>query len=128
MMTIAEKKRSMQDIQTGDTVLLINGNEYEFIRLKQKKFIGKRNGVTYDIPVEMFDSVVKVADKKPFDVSTLQENDLFYILNAKQEPIVFRYQYMLNVDKVKAKNPATGQDYRISSDMIEGNIMDWTMR
>lgn len=127
-MSVIEKKLSMRELETGDIVLLTNGNEYEFIRLKQSKFLGKRNGVTYDIPIAMFDSCVAKLEKEKFDASTLKENDLFYILNSKQEPVVFRFQYMLNVNKVKAKNPATGQDYRIPSDIIEGNIMDWIMR
>lgn len=120
-----EKIMALRQLDMGDIVRCTNGKEYEFVRLKQTKFIGKRDGGTYDVPVEMFVELVRKSEKVPFDVSSLKEGDLFYFLNNKQEAIVLRFKYMINANKVRAVNPVTDQGYSLSADMVEGNIKEF---
>jgi hypothetical protein len=125
VMTTTEKISALRQLELGDIVLCTNGNEYEFIRLKQSKFIGKRvGGPTYDIPVEMFVEMVRKSDKVAFDPSTLQQGDLFYVLNGKQELLLYKYKYMINADKLMAENPVTSQGVRIPATMVKGSVRE----
>lgn len=117
-----EKKAALNGVNLGDIIRCSNGKEYEFIRLKQAKFLGKNNGVTYDIPIEMFVEVARRSNKVPFDVTTLREGDLFYIMNNTQEPICYRFKYMINANKVQAENPVTGQGARMGAHMVVGTV------
>lgn len=123
-MTTAEKKSKLKRCKIGDTVLCTNGHEYEFVRMKQSKFIGKRRGVAYDIPVEMFTTVVKEAEAVEFDPHTLREGELLYILNNKQEPVIYKFKYMINANKIMATNPITGTGVRIDSSLVKGAVQE----
>lgn len=124
-MNTQQKKIALRQLDMGDIVKCTNGKEYEFVRMKQSKFIGKRDGSSYDVPVEMFVELVRKAEKTRFDPSSLQEGELFYILNNKQEPICLRFKYMINASKIQAENPVTGQGYRVSTEMAEGSIREF---
>jgi hypothetical protein len=123
-MTTIEKRRVLRELNMGDVVCCVNGQEYEFVRLKQTKFIGKRMGVAYDIPLEMFAEVASRSEKVAFDVHSLKEGDLFYITNSKQEATIFRFKYMISPTKVMAENPITNTGVRISPTMIIGSVID----
>lgn len=120
--TVASKREELKSVQMGDVVQLTNGNQYEFIRLKQTKFLGKRDGLTYDVPVALFDKVISESKKEQFDPRSLDEGELFYVLNGQREAVVYRFKYMINVNKVMAENPVTGQGYRIGASMVEGSV------
>lgn len=125
LMTTQQKRTALNQLNMGDIIRCSNGKEYEFVRLKKTKFLGKRDGATYDVPVELFMELVRKSEKAPFDPSVLKEGDLFYILNNKQEAILLRFKYMINADKVQAENPVTEQGYRVSASMIEGNVREF---
>jgi hypothetical protein len=124
--TLQEKKSELRTLELGDTVICSNGNQYEFIRMKRDKFIGKRNGVNYDIPAAMFESVKHKAAKETFDTSSLKEGDLFYILNSKQQPILFSFKYAISSTRIMAINPVTSTSMRIDNDLVKGNVRDLT--
>lgn len=119
------KYHALRELDYGDIVQCTNGKEYEFLRLKRTKFVGKHDGIFYDVPIEMFKEVVRKAMDHPFDVHSLQKGDLFYILNNKLEATVFRFKYMINADRVQAENPVTGGGYRIDSSLIKGSVKEF---
>jgi hypothetical protein len=123
-MTTYEKSSTLRGLKLGDVVKLTNGKEYEFIRMKQKKFTGKRLGQTYDIPVEMFVEVVSRAEKVQFDPSVLQEGELFYTLDSKNNATLYRFKYMINAGKVMAENPITGTGVRMDATLAQGAVND----
>lgn len=123
-MTTAEKKNRLRRCKMGDVILCTNGHEYEFVRMKQAKFIGKRRGVAYDIHIEMFVEVVKESEEIAFDPHTLREGDLLYILNSKQEAVIYKFKYMINADRVMATNPITGTGVRIPSSLVKGAVLE----
>lgn len=123
-MDIKEKLRILSSLKLGDIVRCINDKDYEFIRMKKAKFIGRRYGTSYDIPVEMFSTIVRLSDKTPFDASQLQEGELFYVLNNKKEAIIYHFKYMINANKVMAENPITGVGARIPSSMAAGTVRE----
>lgn len=123
-MKTLEKKLILKECKMGDIVLCSNGHEYEFVRLKQAKFIGKRRGTAYDIHIEMFVKVVKETEDVAFDPHTLREGDLLYILNSKQEAVIYKFKYMINANRVMATNPITGTGVRIDSSLVKGAVHD----
>lgn len=128
MISTTTKKNTLRGLKIGDVVLCTNGKEYEFVRLKQSKFIGKSAGATYDIPVEMFTEVVRRTEKIAFDVTRLQEGELFYTLDNKQTATIYRFKYMINADKVMAENPVTRTGVRMPASMVEGSIKELQLK
>lgn len=123
-MNTLEKRAALRELNLGDVVKCSNGHEYEFIRLKKSKFIGKRSGQSYDIPVEMYRELVRKAEKTAFDPHTLEQGELFYILNPKQEAILYRFKYMINAERIMAENPVTGGGVRMPAQMAVGSVND----
>lgn len=123
-MSVIEKKRTLRSLDMGDIIKCTNGKEYEFIRMKRDKFLARRDGGMYDVPAQMFDQLVRKSEQERFNPSELQEGELFYILNAQQEAIVLRFQYMINVDKVHAENPITKQGYTLAAHMVKGAVRE----
>lgn len=115
----------LRQLDYGDIVQCTDEKEYEFLRLKRTKFVGKHDGVFYDVPIKMFKEVVRKAIDYPFDIHSLQEGDLFYTLNNKLEATIFRFKYMINANRVQAENPVTGGGYRIDSSLIKGNVKEF---
>lgn len=113
-------------LSLGDKVLCSNGETYEFIRLKKTKFLGKRSGQTFNIPVSMFVEVVEKGESTLFDVTSLKEGDLFYTLDARKNPVLYRFKYMINSNKVMAENPVTRTGVRMPAEIVEGSIHDFT--
>lgn len=60
----SDKFAELYELNLGDKVLLTNGEEAEFVRLKQKKFIGIMRGTSYDIPVNMYVKTIERKEKK----------------------------------------------------------------
>lgn len=95
-----EQVSAIYDLEEGDTVKLTTGQIAEFIRAKQKKFVGVISGKSYDIPFSMFDSLVEKTSKikaaikqesKRNALATIKKGDLFYI-NKNGDAVVFRYE------------------------------------
>jgi preprotein translocase subunit YajC len=91
-----EQLRIVMNLREGDKIKLTNGEIAEFIKAKQKKFIGVMNGTRYDIPMSMIDCVLEKADqqKKKEEslniLSQLKKGDWFYI-NKSGSAIVFKF-------------------------------------
>lgn len=123
-LTDNQKREILNLLGMGDIVLCTNGKQYEFVRMKKTKFIGKRDGATYDVPYQMFVEVVSRQQNTRFDSSQLQKGELFYILNNKQEAVVFRFKYMINADKVMAENPVTNTGVRVGAGLVKGRVSE----
>lgn len=119
-----DKLNTLHGLSLGDVVKCTDGREYEFIRMKQKKFIGKNRGQAYDIDARMFVELIRKAEKVPFDPNVLQEGELFYVLDNKQTATIYRFKYMINSNRVKAENPITGGSVTVPSTMVEGAVND----
>lgn len=124
-LSLNEKRKALLELNLGDTVRLTNNQEYEFIRVKQSKFIGKRNGAMYDIGIINLMEIVEKSDGAIFDASNLKEGDLFFTLNNQHEPIVFRFKYMINSNRVSAENPFNEMGYTVDCSMIKGMVSRW---
>lgn len=92
-----DQLRMVMELKEGDKVKLTNGEVVEFVKSKQKKFIGIMNGKRYDIPMSMLVEVVEKADQqmKKEDslnlVGQLKKGDWFYI-NKSGNAIVFKFE------------------------------------
>lgn len=89
--------RIVMNLKEGDKVALNNGDIAEFVRAKQKKFIGIIKNTRYDIPISMIKSIEEKADqeKKKEEkldlLSELKKGDYFYI-NKNGSAIVFKFE------------------------------------
>jgi hypothetical protein len=91
-----EQLRLSMELKEGDKIKLNSGEIVEFVRAKQKKFIGIMNGARYNISISSINSVVEKADqnKKKEEslnlVGQLKKGDWFYI-NKNGNAITFKF-------------------------------------
>jgi preprotein translocase subunit YajC len=91
-----DQLRMIMELREGDKVKLINGDTAEFVKAKQKKFIGIMNNARYDIPISMLVEIIEKADqnkKKEETLNTLSQlkkGDWFYI-NKSGSALVFKF-------------------------------------
>lgn len=114
---------AINNLHEGDKVLLTNGQMAEFVRAKQKKFIGIIDGSRYDIPMAMFKEVTekvdakkRIEEKKKESVSVLKNlknGDWFYI-NKNGMAIAFIFE-ALQGNKIIGVNPIDGGKTKIDS-------------
>lgn len=94
-MTETEKLIEIYKLQPGDKIKLTTGQEAEFVRLKKTRFVGLILGVSYDIPITMFDRVLEKAAPAPespkvtgVDIAPkLKPGDWFYINNRNRAEV-----------------------------------------
>ncbi|MEB2276980.1 hypothetical protein LAV82_23460 [Bacillus sp. ILBB4] len=122
--TLDEKKAILKGLNIGDIVLLVDGREFEFVRMKQTKFIAKNRGVAYNVQLAAFKEVVRRVEQKQFDPGTLKQGDLVYTLDAQQNPVIYRYKYMINSNRMMAENPVTAGGVRIDMGLIKGSVKE----
>jgi len=123
-----DKLIEVNKLHQGDIVKLTSGESAEFIRLKAKKFIGKINDKMYDIPVNMFDSVIEKTTKTIADtqeqtletVKELKQGDWFYI-NKNGSAIAFKFE-AYSGNKIIGINPITNTQCRIDNSFEIGKI------
>jgi hypothetical protein len=88
--------KMIMELREGDKVKLTNGDIAEFVKGKQKKFIGIINNKRYDIPFSMLVEILEKADqsKKKEEtldtLSLLKKGDWFYI-NKSGSALVFKF-------------------------------------
>ncbi|WP_425203646.1 hypothetical protein [Priestia megaterium] len=109
----------------GTKVELTTGDVFEFVRLKRTKFIGKRDGQNYDIPVQMFKKVIGTAPKKELNKSyeSLTKNELFYIKDNKGNALIFKFDEIKN-NKIIGVNPVSGTKTRIDVALYVGKVSE----
>ena len=120
MEVLIEKWKELSKLNQGTKVSLTNGDIAEFIRLKQKKFIGIINGKSYDIPVNMFVKVIEVA-KNNDDYVNLKKGQYFYISDSKSNALLFIFEeiqkgYIIGI------NPITKAKTRIDISLYKDKI------
>lgn len=110
----------------GDKVLLTNGDTAEFIRLKQKKFIGIINDKSYDIPVTMFDKVTEQekpkSEKEKNKYRTLEKGELFYIV--KNERVIIYFFENFQNGRIIGINPVTKGRTKIDTSLYGGKVSE----
>lgn len=121
-MNLNDKKRVLSQLNIGDVVKCVDGKDYEFVSVKRTKFVGKHGTAAYSIPIEWFVDVVERKKQPTFDPNNIREGELFYIVDEKGRAIVYRFQYMMNHDRIFAKNPISGTDTRIDVALYAGKI------
>lgn len=116
---------SLTEIKIGDKLKLTDGSICEFVRLKDKKFIGIMDGKSYNIPVMMFDKLVeKVVQKSESkEYLTLKKGDLFYIRDNKSNALLFIFEEMRN-SRIIGINPITKGNSKIDVNLYVGKVSD----
>jgi len=109
----------------GTKIELTTGDVFEFVRLKRTKFIGKRDGQNYDIPVQMFKKVVGAAPKKQLNKSyeSLTKNELFYVKDNKGNALLFKFDEIKN-NKIIGVNPVSSTKTRIDIALYVGKVSE----
>jgi uncharacterized protein YjhX (UPF0386 family) len=121
-----EKLMEVNNLKQGDKVKLTNGDIAEFVRLKQKNFVGIVNGKSYNIPVNMFVSLEEKAVEKKLDdgYKTLKQGELFYITDQKKgHALLFKFEGLKN-DKIMGISPITGSMTRIDAGLYAGKVSE----
>jgi hypothetical protein len=120
------KLQKVVELKQGDLILLTNGQEAEFVRLKQKKFIGTIDGIAYDIPVNMFDKLLKHAPKKDTDAyKTLEKGELFYI-NQSGKALLFIFDSFTqsSMPNIIGVNPISHGKVKIDHRLYVGKVSE----
>jgi len=119
-----EKWNQLKVLKRGTTVKTTKGEEYIFIELNQKDFVGIKNGVAHNVPVKNFDSVIKVPDVKQLkEYKQLKAGELFYIYH-KSEAMIYIFQ---NIDKngnIVGINPVSRLRIEIDPQYYAGRVKD----
>lgn len=121
-----DKLIEVNKLNEGDMVKLTNGDVAEFVRLKQKNFVGIMNGKSYNIPVNMFVSVESKVDLKSKakeqeqEYKSLKQNELFYI-NHKGNAVLFKFNEIKG-GKIIGVNPSTNATTRIDTSLFGGKV------
>lgn len=121
-----EKLMAVFELNEGDKVKLTDGSIAEFVRLKQKKFIGIINGTPYDISVNAFDEVVEKVDlkaklkKQEQEYKSLQRNELFFI-NHNGDAKLYRFNEVKN-GRIIGMNPVTNTRAKIDPSLFGGKV------
>lgn len=122
----SQKWLQLSDVKMGDKVLLTNGDTAEFIRLKQKKFIGIINDKSYDIPVTMFDKVTEQekpkSEKEKNKYRTLEKGELFYIV--KNERVIIYFFENFQNGRIIGINPVTKGRTKIDTSLYGGKVSE----
>lgn len=121
----AGKWLECSELTQGDKIKLTNGDIAEFVRLKQKNFIGIVNGKSYNVPVTMFISVVEKANnnQKQEEYKTLKSGELFFIDDNKGNAMLFIFDSVRN-NKIIGINPITKGSTRIDVKLYRGKVSD----
>lgn len=117
-----EQMKNIFFASEGDKILLKNGNVYEFVRIKRTKFIGSKDGLNYDIPLEAFKEIVEKAPPKKINQSykKLKVNDLF-IIKVKDDAILYSFLEIAN-GRIIGINPLNNTKTRIDIGLYVGTL------
>ncbi|MGD6876814.1 hypothetical protein [Bacillus infantis] len=121
-----EKLMEVSNLSQGDKVKLSNGDVAEFVRLKQKNFVGIIQGKSYNIPVNMFVSLEEKGKEKAPNESykTLKQGELFYITDQKKgHALLFKFDGLKN-GKIIGISPINGGITRIDSALYAGKVSE----
>jgi hypothetical protein len=120
-MNVATYNADFYKLKLGDKVKLTDGSVCEFVRHKQKNFVGLINGQTYNISNTMFVSLVEKGTQNTEWYKELKKGDPFYIVKGGKDCVAFRFDRM-QLGKIVGKHFVTGQDVIIDTTFIGGKI------
>lgn len=117
-------KNNILYAELGDKIKLKNGSIYEFVKMKRTKFIGKKDGQMYDIPMDMFLEIVEKGEKPKLnnDYKTLRQGELFYI-NKNDKALLFKFEEIKN-GKIVGINPIGNVRTTIDVGLYGGKVSD----
>lgn len=118
-----QKWDALRHLEHGDKVKLTDGSTAEFVRLKQKNFIGIMDGKSYDIPVTMFKEVIEIAPTRAKARPDLMPNEPFYIADNRGNAILFLFKEHRN-NKIVGINPVDKASVTIPVAMYRGKVAD----
>ena len=115
-MNFTEKHLTLLGLQKGDMIKLVDGREIEFLRVKKKNFEAIINEKPYNVPVEMFDTVVKRnvvknENEKQKKAKQFKKGDLIYV-EQKGKAILFIFDYVKG-DTIHVINPVNKAKGRV---------------
>lgn len=122
-MTLTQKFHELSRLSNGDKVKLGDGRTVQFVRLKQKNFVGIMDGKSYNIPVNMFDSLIEKADKDMNAYKNLKKGDPFFIDRGDGKALLFMFLEMRN-NNIIGLNPLTKSTARISPSLFGGFVSE----
>lgn len=117
---LIEKWEQLAKLKQGTKVSLTNGEVAEFVRLKQKKFIGIINNGSYDIPVTMFKDIIEEV-KENKDYLKLKKGEYFYISNSKSDALLFTFD-SIQGNYIIGINPISKIKTKIDCSLYKGKI------
>lgn len=120
-----EKLDTLSKLSMGDKIELRDGSEYEFIRLKRTRFIGRslEDDVSYDIHVNSFNEVLeRTEDNTEEEIRSLNPGELIYI-NDKGSPVLLRYKRMKG-EKLICSNVISGGRVKVDPELYVGKVKD----
>jgi len=123
-MTQQEMDKNIIFANQGDMVKLRNGEIVEFMKLNRTKFVFKRNGEAYNIPVSAFVEIVQKAEPKKINQSykKLKVGEMFYIVH-KDDAIIFTF-LEIKGGKIVGKHPINSTKTSIDIALYGGKITE----
>ncbi|WP_252241619.1 hypothetical protein [Clostridium sp. ZBS18] len=121
------KELEVMELHTGDTIKLTNGDIMEFVRLKRTKFIASMKGQNFDVPIQMYDSLVEKVDLKKKEneksdiLKSLKIGEYFYI-NKGGNAIVFKFDG-IEGNKIIGVNPINNCKTKIDISFEVGKLI-----
>jgi|GEM_PF-4054306 len=127
-------------VKEGYIVKLINGQTAEFVRIKQKKFIGIMDGKKFDIPIEWYAGILEkkttsiseeervkkclaeLEETQGFDYHNLVKGELFYI-NKKENALLFIFDKIIG-NKVIGISPISKIPNKIDTSFTFTRVCD----
>lgn len=124
--TNEEKWLQVASLKMGDTIKLTTGEIVEFIKMKQKNFVGiMEDGKSYNIFINKFSELIKQSDQavNKTDYMTLKAGEAFYI-NKSGNAMLF-YFVGIESGRIIGVNPITKGRARIEATMYAGKVSDF---
>jgi len=116
-----DKWNELSQLNEGSKVKLISGEIAIFNRLKRKNFVGIIDNKSYNIPVDMFETVLEKSEKKINEkYKSLKKGDLFFISHNNQL-LLFKFDKIKN-NKIYGINPINKSVTTIDISLFKGKI------
>ena len=116
-----KRDKEFYSLEQGDKILLTNGEEMEFVRHKQVKFLAMMNGGTYDVPNKMFVKLISKAVKDDNWYRKLKKGDAFYIVKGAKDCVAFHFEG-IEAGKIIGIHPLTKARVRIDMTFDGGKL------
>ena len=121
-----QKFNELRILKLGDVIKLKSGEEVEFMELKRKKFVFRRdNNLAYQCVIEMFDSVVEKKEVvKNTSYASLKPGEAFYIQSSNgKDALLFKFKELKN-NKIVGVQPINQMIFNIDVNLYRGKVSE----